>query len=156
MKRFLAAAALALAAAALTGPPALSAAPPTTSQLMRKITSLTQKVTKLQKRVTTLEDDFARLEADVASCFIATPVARFGGFADEGYVYQVGQTAILVSALDILDDTTGLVPGQDFGFFAEIVPECVLDAVGRSRASSRPHAFAGLGPPAWTQSQLHR
>jgi hypothetical protein len=83
-------------------------------------------------------------------------VARFGGFADEGYVYQVGQTAILVAALDILDDTTGLVPGQDFGFFAEIVPECVLDAVGRSRASSRSHAFAPPGALAWTRSGLHR
>jgi hypothetical protein len=139
MKRFLAAITAALATAALAGPPAVSAAPPTLAQLSRKINTLQQKVTRLERRVATLE-------ADLTSCLSAWPFAQFGGSATEGYLYYVSQTDtyLYASAINLVGDTAGLVPGRDFFYLAEMDPTCVV-AAGRAQVPSDGRLFQRLG-----------
>ncbi len=144
-KRFLAAATAIVATVALAAPTAAFAAQPTLAQLSRKVTTLQQKVTKLERRV-------AELEEGLWYCIFPTPVTQYGGLADEGYMYAVGQTVYLETALDLVDDTTGLVPGQDFGFFAEIDPECATVAARASEGWS----VQRRDPLAWTKLRNRR
>jgi hypothetical protein len=97
------------------------AAPPTRAQF----NALKNKVNRLQARVVAIE----------VCSQIVVPVARYGGFGNEGYLYGTVSgttfTGGVVPALDIVDDLTGQVPGQDFEWFQIVDPACVEATTGR-------------------------
>lgn len=104
-----------------------SAAPPTRAEF----NALKSKVKKLETLASSLR---ARLDAVEACSEEVVPVARYGGLANEGYVYayEAQQTIVYATALDYVDDDTELTPGEDFLWFQIIDPSCVEDAVGRA------------------------
>jgi hypothetical protein len=125
----------------LLAPPA-GAAVPTPQQLQKKITALTQKVTKLERRLNDLEQLVLGNTIGLSCLQLVSPISQYGGFANEGYVYAVGQNLFIESALDLVPDTTGLVPGTDFAWIPEVDPACVSTQTRRaSETTPNSHPF---------------
>ena len=108
-----------------------SAASPTRAEF----NSLKSKVNRLQAQTSNLR---RRIDAVEACAINVIPVARFGGFTTEGYVYRAPAAEGFVPALDVVDDITGLEPGNDFAWFQIVDPACVDAFAGRPASTAAP------------------
>jgi hypothetical protein len=55
------------------------------------------------------------------------PIAQYGGIFNgvpEGYIYGIGQSLYMTTGLDFVADTTGLVPGVDYGLVMTWAGSC--------------------------------
>ena len=109
-------------------------AAPTPAQLQRQIKALQKQVSALEEDVTALEQDAATEE----QCETVVPVARYGGFGGEGYVYATnnGNDLFMTSALDVVENTVGVDPDL-FVWMLVVDNSCVV-----SSSSSRAQANA--------------
>jgi hypothetical protein len=128
---------VALVAAVSLAAPAMAAGDP--------LKTLTRKVTALEKQVKALRADLAETRGRVAAVETTTdclgpvvPISQFGGVFNgvpEGYLYGIGQTVYMTTGLDLVADTTGLVPGEDYGLMMTWAGSCASDPPAVARRS---------------------
>ena len=120
-------------------------AAPSPAQLQRQIKALQKQVAALEADVTVLEQGAATEE----QCETVVPVARYGGFGGEGYVYAAnnGNDLFMTSALDVVENTVGVDPDL-FVWMLVADNSCVV-----SSSSSRAQANA-YRPAATTHGLL--
>ena len=121
MRRVILLVSLAAIAALCVAVAPTAAAPPTRAEF----NALKNKVNRLQARVVAIE----------ACSEVVVPIGRFG-VGTEGYLYGMftsptSFTGFVTTALDEVDDLTGLVPGSDFLWFQIVDPACVEETTGR-------------------------
>jgi len=126
MRRWAVVVAACVAAAVVAGGAATAA--PTPAQLQRQIAALTKRVNALDRRVAAL----TRAAAAQAACQSVIPIAQYGGFNDEGYLYGTngGDNVFLTTGLDVVPDEDLDQPG--YVWMLVVDSSCV-----ESRASAR-------------------
>ena len=128
----------AIVAAACLASPAMAADP---------VKTLTKRVTALEKQVRTLKGELDQAQERLACLGPVAPVAQYGGVFNgvtEGYLYAIGETVWVTTSLDFVMDTTGLVPGTDYGLMMTWSPSC---------ASTPPAPARALGPLRQAQAE---
>ena len=112
------------------------------------VKTLTKRVTALEKQVRTLKGELDQQGPGALGLSRACrPVAQYGRVFNgvtEGYLYAIGETVWVTTSLDFVMDTTGLVPGTDYGLMMTWSASC---------ASTPPAPARALGPLRQAQAE---
>ena len=138
---------VAILAAACLASPAMAADP---------FKALTKRVVALEKQVRTLRCDLDTAKSRLAEVETTTeclgpvfPIAQYGGVFNgvpEGYLYNIGQETFMTTGLDLVYDTSGQVPGVDYGLMMTWSGSCASNPPGFALRSLRVMPRAEAGP----------
>ena len=148
MKRWTLVAVALIACAAITAGAATAA--PSPAQLQRQIKALQRQVTTLQTKVASIAE---AVEGE-ARCESVVPIAQYGGFDRQGYVYGFddGAELFLTSALDVMPTTVGEDP-ESFVWMVVADNACVTTS-STSRVETGRYQPTSMSPVLRNQRDL--
>ena len=125
---------VAILAAACLASPAMAAEP--VKALTKRVTALEKQVRTLRTELDTAQSRLAAVESTTNCLGPVLPLAQYGGVFNgvpEGYIYKIGQEMFMTTGLDFVPDTTGLVPGVDYGLMMTWSGSCASTPPGPAR-----------------------